>query len=100
MELTLVLVTPTSAEMRVTCDSVRFTIPDGKKSSNKGGSYGIRRGHTDALFAIDAGKVSAYTGGKLVWEAIVGSGMASVSGGDTISLLVDQVNVQTLPDEK
>ncbi len=105
MELTLVLVTPTSAEIRVVCDSVRFDVPDGKKKIS-GGSVGIRHGHTDALFAVAAGKVSAYVGGKLVFQAVVGAGMASVTGGDTVSLLVHSVNqvdtvgVELSPDGK
>ncbi len=97
MELTLVLVTPTSAEMRVRCDSVRFSVPDStpgkRKKSIPGGSVGVRHGHTDALFAVSAGKVSAYAGGKLIWLAQVGNGLASVTGGDTVSLLVDTVEV-------
>ncbi len=99
MGLTLVLVTPTSAELWVACDSVRFDVPDGKKKSS-GGGVGIRHGHTDALFAVSAGKISAYAGGKLVFQAVVGAGMASVTGGNTVSLLVDTVDVELSPDGK
>ncbi len=103
--VTLVLVTPAGAEFRVICDSLRLEVPDGQPvgllhKSSPGGSVGIRYGHLDALFAVAAGKVTAYLAGQLIWSAQVGTGLASVSGGDTVSLLVETVDVLDLTDEK
>ena len=45
--ITLILTAPDSGETKITCDSVRFTVPDGERNRNTGGSVGIRPGHTE-----------------------------------------------------
>ena len=50
--ITLILTSPTRGETKISCDPVRFSVPDGETNRNAGGSVGIRRGHAYALMAV------------------------------------------------
>lgn len=77
--LTLTVAYPTGGESHVSCDSVRFQVPDSKDGKQRGGSVGIRRGHIDALMAVDEGDVLGFTGGREVFRRRVRGGLAIVS---------------------
>ena len=47
------IVTPSSSIGPLPCDSLKFSISDGN-SDKKGGLYGVRKGHTEALFALQS----------------------------------------------
>ena len=86
--LTLILTAPDSGETKIDCDSVRFTVPDGEEEKNAGGSVGIRPGHTDALMAVAAGRVSASMNGGPVFSCVVGAGLAMVTP-SSVSILTE-----------
>ena len=86
--ITLILTAPDDGETRITCDSVRFTVPDGEKNKNAGGSVGIRPGHTDALMAVAPCTVRAFLNGKSVFSCPVGSGLAMVTPA-SVSILTE-----------
>ena len=81
----LTVITPGGEPVRARCDSVRLNVPDSRDGKIKGGSVGIRRGHTDALMALAPGKVEGFSDGKRVLCCEIGGGLAVVSG--------DQMNV-------
>ncbi|MBE6726174.1 MAG: hypothetical protein E7576_13450 [Ruminococcaceae bacterium] len=83
-------------ELRIECESVRFSIPDGADGKKSGGLYGIRRGHADALMAVAPGKVTALSGGKTIFSCSVGEGLAVITG-DGVTILTDRADV---PDGK
>jgi len=91
--LTLSIVTPTGENTVIHCDSVRLTIADGIKKKNAGGSFGIRKGHTDALIAIAQGPVIALMNGGTIFEGTIGPGFAAVSGKNTVSVLTDSLTI-------
>ncbi|MBR5446504.1 MAG: hypothetical protein IKV57_10285 [Clostridia bacterium] len=88
--LTLTIVTPDGGSTVIRCDSIRLPAAEGIRK-NSGGSFGIRKGHTDALIAVDSGTVTALLGGKTVFTGTVSGGFAIVSGGDTVSILTDHL---------
>ena len=89
----LTIVTPAGGNTVVRCDSVRLTTADGIKKKNSGGSFGIRKGHADALIAIAEGPIKALTNGETVFECTVGTGFATVSGGNSVSVLTDSLTI-------
>ena len=93
--LTLTIVTPDGTGAEIRCDSVRLTTPDGIKKNNPGGSFGIRRGHADALLAVTEGPVTAFLEGEQIFAGTVSAGFAMVSGGDTVSVLTDRLTIHT-----
>ena len=88
--LTLTIVTPDGGNTVIHCSSVRLPAAEGVKK-NSGGSFGIRKGHTDALIAIAEGTVTALLDGKTVFTGMVSAGFAKVSGGNTISVLTNRL---------
>jgi len=94
--ITLILTAPDSGETKITCDSVRFTVPDGERNRNTGGSVGIRPGHTDALMAVAPCTVRAFLKGRPVFSCAVGPGLAMIAP-DTVSILTGNCG---LPDEE
>ena len=92
--ITLTIVTPEGSNTVIQCDSVRLTIADGIRKKNAGGSFGIRKGHADALLAIAEGPVKALVNGETVFECTTGPGFASVSGKNTVSVLTDRLTIR------
>ena len=82
------LCVPDLEEVRIMCDSVRFSIPDGAGGKKSGGLVGIRRGHTDALMAVAEGTVFAFSGGRQIFSCAVGEGLAVVTG-ESVTILTD-----------
>ena len=87
--ITLILTTPGGGETKITCDSVRFTVPDGEKDKNAGGAVGIRPGHADALMAVAPCTVRAFLNGRPVLSLPVGPGLAMVTP-DAVSILTER----------
>ncbi len=75
--LQLKIITPQGSGEPIDCDSVRLTVRDGQKGRG-GGSYGIRRGHAQAFFSLDAGGLTASLEGKPVFQGRTGRGFATV----------------------
>lgn len=72
-----VLISPEDSEGPVNCSYVKFVISDGAKGS-EGGSYEVKSGHTDAVFALDEGEVAAGIGGGEELRRRISGGFASV----------------------
>ena len=87
----LVLTSPGMAEMRLRCDAVSFTVPDGKNGKN-GGSVGIRPGHTDAMMALDRGKIVARLEGQNVFSGTTSGGFAMVEG-QRVTILINDLRI-------
>lgn len=85
--LTFTLFTPHRTLEPVECDSVRLPVSDsvGGKFS---GSYGIRKGHAKAVFALAEGKVLVHYNGKEIFSAECEGGFATVEN-DDIRVIVD-----------
>lgn len=97
MTILLTLIVPDGKKTCIRCDSVRFSVQDGVKNKNAGGSVGIRPGHTDALMAVDAGQVMAGSAGKTVLQCTVDAGLAMVDR-ETVTILTDRVIIQSLDE--
>ena len=85
----LTLFTPHRQFPTLECDSVRLNIAD-SVSGRFSGSYGIRKGHAKAVFALAEGKITAELGGKEVFSAECQSGFATVEN-DDIRVTVDGI---------
>ena len=92
--IALRLISPDRGELKIDCDSVRFSLPDSKDGKIPGGSVGIRRGHTDALMAVAPGTVLAFSGGKKIFSCEVGAGFAVVSK-EGVSILTERFYKET-----
>ncbi len=86
--LTLKIVTARGALEPVRCGSVHLTLCDGAKGRG-GGSYGVRPGHARALFALDAGPVTALDGGQTVLSGQCAGGFAAVEP-DTVTVITER----------
>lgn len=87
----LIIATPKGSEAPVECDSVHLTVRDDAKGKN-GGSYGIRRGHAKALFAISGGDCSAFFNNEKIFSAVTGKGFASVDN-NVVKLIVEDITI-------
>ena len=87
------IVTPHETIGPLPCDSLKISISDGK-NDNAGGSYGIRRGHAEALFALDNGLTEAFSGGKSVFSAETSVGFVKVSR-DLVTIVVDSIRLNS-----
>ncbi len=75
--LTLKIVSPLGSIKPIKCDSIHLTIHDDANGKG-GGSYGIRAGQVDTLFAISHGPVTAYHEGKEIFKCTLQNGFATV----------------------
>lgn len=87
----LVLASPGMPETVVRCDAVSFSVPDGVKGEN-GGSVGIRPGHTNAMMALDRGKIVARLGEQCVLSCTSSGGFAMVEG-QRVTILSDNLQI-------
>ena len=85
------IITPHGAIGPLRCDSLKISITDGKQSG-KGGSYGIRKGHAETLFALEEGTTQAFLDGKSVLFAQTSGGFAKISR-DLVIIVVDSVTL-------
>lgn len=69
------------------CDYITLDIADDKKGGFSG-SYGIRRGHARAVFALREGKITAQAQGKTVFSAASSGGFAAVSN-NVVTVVAD-----------
>lgn len=90
----LVLASPGATETAVRCDAVTFTVPDGAKGKN-GGSVGIRPGHTNAMMALDEGKITARLEGQDVLSCTTSGGFAMVEG-QRVTILSDGLQIDLI----
>ena len=86
--LLLKIITPKKEYIYDSCDSVNFCVNDNQKGKG-GGRYGIRRGHTDAIFSLSEGKLYALRNGEIVIEARVSSGFSRVEK-NIVTVIVDE----------
>ena len=63
------------------CDSVCLPVSD-SVSGEFSGSYGIRKGHANAVFSLKAGKVTLSSNGKAVFEADISDGFATIENNE------------------
>ena len=89
--LTFTLFTPHCKFPGIECDSVRLSIAD-SVSGKFSGSYGIRKGHADAVLALAPGKISVSLDGKEVFSAESQGGFATVKNNE-VRVTADGVNV-------
>ena len=87
-KLQLTVVTPTASFGPYTCDSVRINTEADAKG-RQGGSCGIRPGHTDAMFSLEKGPLTAYLDSEPILRASCGGGIASVSG-DVVTVITEE----------
>lgn len=83
------IVTPDGVNGEYTCDSVNLMMPDDKHGKN-GGNIGIRKGHADAVIALDKGDITAKLEGREVFRGRVSGGFAVVKGGN-LSVIAEQL---------
>lgn len=84
-----ILFTPHRQFPTYDCDSVRLSIAD-NADGKFSGSYGIRKGHADAIFSLSEGPISVSLGGNEVFKAICSEGFATVSN-DEIRVTVTNI---------
>ena len=70
------------------CDSVRLPISDNVKGEFSG-SYGIRKGHANAVFSLKAGKIKLTANEKTVFEADISDGFATVENNEVCITVSD-----------
>lgn len=76
--LCLQIVTVEGKKQPIYCDSVVLPLCDGERNTG-GGSYGIHKGHADAIFVLAKGKIIAKKSGAEIFCADCSDGFARVS---------------------
>lgn len=71
------------------CDSIRLNIADDIKGRFSG-SYGIKKGHTDTVFSLSAGTVTAYRDNEAIFSAETSDGFGIMEN-NTLRLTVDSI---------
>ena len=89
--LSLKVITPEREYIYENCDSVKIPVSDNRKG-NGGGSYGIHKGHANAIFSISEGKVSAVKNGEAIVKGIISSGFSSVEN-NIVTVIADGFKV-------
>ena len=87
--LTFTLFTPHRTLEPVECDSVRLCITD-SVSGEFSGSYGIRRGHAKAVFALASGVISVSLDGKEIYSVQCDGGFATVENNE-VRVIADSI---------
>lgn len=80
-KLTFTLFTPHRKFPPLECDSVKLSIAD-SISGEFSGSYGIRKGHAKAVFALSTGKISVNLDGREIFSAESQGGFATVENNE------------------
>lgn len=75
------------------CDSIRLNIADDSKGRFSG-SYGIKKGHTDTVFSLSAGKVTAYRNNEPIFFVETSDGFGTMEN-NTVRLTVDSIKEDT-----
>lgn len=75
-ELELKIVTPMRKYGPFKCDSIHITVCDDLKGKG-GGSYGLRHGGLDSVYALEEGKIEAFLCGEKTISGKSGSGFAT-----------------------
>lgn len=75
--LTVKIITPEGEKDEILCDSLTVNVCDNEKGTG-GGSYGIRRGHAEALMALSEGRITAKKGEEILFSEILPGGFLSV----------------------
>lgn len=83
------LYTPHRQYPSMECDSVKLSVADSVNGSFSG-SYGIRQGHTKAVFSLAEGKISVSLKEKEIFSAECMGGFAAVDN-DEVRATVDGV---------
>ncbi len=73
----------------IECDSVRIPVSDSIKGAFSG-TYGIKKGHANAVFSLKKGGVVVSDGGKTIFSAEISDGFAIVEN-NVISISVDEI---------
>lgn len=77
--LTLLILSPDGVKAELNCDSVILTVSDSSENGKGGGSYGIRKGHAEAVIATAKGTVTAKKDGNVIFSDTLSEGTATVS---------------------
>ena len=88
-KLTFSLFTPHRKYPDLECDSVKLSVSD-SVSGKFSGSYGIRKGHANAAFALAPGRISVSLNGQEIFSAEGMGGFATVEK-DNVRVVVDGV---------
>lgn len=86
--LKLSIVTPKGSFGPYECDSVHITVSDNLKEKH-GGSYGIRAGHANSMFALEKGSITAFIAGKKILNGNSGDGYATVNN-NVVNVVVEE----------
>ena len=90
-KLTFTLFAPHCKFPSIECDSVKLSIAN-SISGKFSGSYGIRKGHAKAVFALAPGKISVSLDRQEVFSAESLGGFAVVENNE-VRVVVDGVDV-------
>lgn len=88
-KLTFTLFTPHRTLDPLECDSVRLCIAD-SVSGKFSGTYGIRKGHAKAVFALAAGRISVGLDGKEIYSVQCDGGFATVENNE-VRVIADSI---------
>lgn len=87
--LTLKIVTPEGDDRIVACDSVNLWMAPDTKGKGEG-SFGIRKGHVEAVIALGNGPLEAHLEGKSVYSARTEGGFATILK-DTVTVVTPKI---------
>ena len=73
----------------IECDYVKLNISD-DKNEKFSGSYGIKKGHTNAVFSLCDGTVNVYKDEKIIYSAKTSSGFAVIEDNE-VCITVDEI---------
>ncbi len=88
--LKVVITTPEGTVYSDACDSVILTVCDGV-NGNEGGSYGVRKGHADAIISIANGPITVKRDGEAVFTARLSDGIAMVKS-NTLTVTASRID--------
>lgn len=71
------IVSPDGSLGPLNCDSVRLQIADDMEEKH-GGSYGIRKGHAEAVLVLEEGALFAFAESKPLLSGRHGKGFATI----------------------
>ncbi len=89
--LTLKVITPEKEYLYENCDSVKITVSDNRKG-NGGGSYGIHKGHANAIFSLSEGRLCVLKNGEAIVNGIISGGFSSVEN-NVVTVISDNFSL-------
>ena len=85
------LITPDGLQKETDCESVTINISEDENGKNSG-SYGIRKGHANAIFSLDDGEITVKNKDEIIYTVVVKGGFALMQD-NVLTVMTNKIEI-------